>query len=122
MAHKSSFLQLLVVSVGGHLLACLAVWLTARAFDIDMPVLGTSMVTPMILLVASLPISISGWGVREGGMIVGLGMLGVSSADAALVSVVFGLISVLLGIVGGLVWVATGSEAIRDGQSVLHRH
>jgi len=118
LLHKYSLGCLLLVSISGHLLSCFAVWLTASAFSMDVPILGTLLVVPMVLLAAALPVSISGWGVREGGMIIGLGMLGVSSGDATLVSVVFGLVSVLLGVAGGLVWVATGLETVQERQSV----
>ena len=118
LLRKQSLGYLLLVSVLGHLLSCLAVWLIARAFSIDAPILATLLVVPMVLLAAALPVSISGWGVREGGMIIGLGLLGVGSGDATLVSVVFGLASVLLGVVGGLTWVATGLATVQERQSV----
>jgi uncharacterized protein (TIRG00374 family) len=84
---KTTLAALLSISVIGHILICFSVWLTAWSLDIEIPLGGTLAVVPPVLLAAALPISISGWGVREGGMIFGLGMLGVSSGDAVLVSV-----------------------------------
>jgi hypothetical protein len=39
-------------------------------------------------------------------MVVGLGLLGVATSDAALVSVFFGLLQLGFGVAGGLVWLA----------------
>lgn len=105
---------MILVSVAGHVLTCLAVWLAARGFDIQFP-LGLSIaVVPLVLLVTALPISIAGWGVREGSMVVGLGLLGVPDSDAALVSVVIGLIGVGLGALGGLTWLVSGNRRQKD--------
>jgi len=71
-------------------------------------------VVPLVLLVTALPISIAGWGVREGSMVVGLGLLGVPESDAALVSVVIGLIGVGLGALGGLTWLVSGNRRQKD--------
>jgi uncharacterized protein (TIRG00374 family) len=96
--------QLILVSVFGHFVVCLAVWLTARAFAMEIPLGPTLVIVPPVLLAAALPISIAGWGVREGGMVFGLGLLGVASSDAALISVAIGLMGVAIGLFGALVW------------------
>jgi uncharacterized membrane protein YbhN (UPF0104 family) len=101
---KPVLAQLVGVSVLGHLFLCLAVWFTALAIGIASPLVETLAVLPAVLLAASLPISIAGWGVREGGMVVGLGLLGVAASDAALVSVFFGLLHLGFGALGGLAW------------------
>ena len=63
-------------------------------------------VVPTIVLVAMAPISIAGWGVREGAMVIGLGLLGVSAADALAVSVSYGLVQIAVGVLGGSLWLA----------------
>ncbi len=96
--------QLIAVSVLGHLLLSLAIWCTGLGIGVAFPLLASLAVLPAVLLAASLPISIAGWGVREGGMVVGLGLLGVATSDAALVSVFFGLLMLAFGAAGGLAW------------------
>jgi uncharacterized membrane protein YbhN (UPF0104 family) len=61
------------------------------------------------MLVTMAPISFAGWGVREGAMIVGLGLAGIAAADALAVSVAFGLLQVVLGVPGGVLWLARRS-------------
>lgn len=96
--------KILLVSVLGHVLISLAVWLTGRGIGVEFSLLLSQLILPSVLFLAALPISIAGWGVREGSMVVGLGLLGVSTTDAALVSVFFGLILLILGLIGGSLW------------------
>jgi uncharacterized membrane protein YbhN (UPF0104 family) len=56
------------------------------------------------MLVSMAPISLAGWGVREGAMIVGLGLAGIVPADALAVSVAYGLLQLALGLLGGALW------------------
>jgi glycosyltransferase 2 family protein len=66
--------------------------------------IGCAFLIPGILEIAMLPISIAGWGVREGVAIVAFGKLGVTAAVSFGTSVIFALILLLFGLVGGLLW------------------
>ncbi|MBX5240308.1 lysylphosphatidylglycerol synthase transmembrane domain-containing protein [Rhizobium sp. NLR22b] len=57
---------------------------------------------PPVLLIAMVPISVGGWGLREGGMIVSLAVFGIGTTDAATLSVVFGLLQLVVGLAGGV--------------------
>ncbi|MGH7124214.1 MAG: lysylphosphatidylglycerol synthase transmembrane domain-containing protein [Stellaceae bacterium] len=63
-------------------------------------------IVPLANLSAVLPISIAGWGVREGAFVAGFGFVGVAAADAIALSVLFGLLNMLVGVSGGVVWLA----------------
>lgn len=60
---------------------------------------------PLITLATVLPVSLAGWGVREGAAVVVLGMVGISREDALVVSVLFGLALLLVALPGGIVWI-----------------
>ncbi len=62
---------------------------------------------PVVLLISMVPISIGGWGLREGAMVVGLGLVGVSAEMALAVSVLFGFVMLASGLLGGGIWIAT---------------
>jgi hypothetical protein len=51
-----------------------------------------------------LPISVGGWGVREGAAIGLFGLVGVSSADALAWSILLGLAGIVAAIPGSLLW------------------
>ncbi|ANL49034.1 lysylphosphatidylglycerol synthetase/UPF0104 protein (plasmid) [Rhizobium phaseoli] len=57
---------------------------------------------PPVLLIAMVPISVGGWGLREGGMIISLAVFGIGTTDAATLSVVFGLLQLVVGFAGGV--------------------
>jgi hypothetical protein len=57
-----------------------------------------------------LPISIAGWGVREGVAIVAFGHLGVPAAVSFATSVIFALILLTLGLIGGVLWLVDAHE------------
>jgi len=63
-----------------------------------------ALLVPAVLEIAMLPISIAGWGVREGAAIVAFGTVGVSAPVALGSSVAFALLILTLGLAGGALW------------------
>jgi hypothetical protein len=55
---------------------------------------------PPIMLLSAIPISISGWGVREGVMVGALGMMGIGADQAIALSVLLGVVLLLNGLLG----------------------
>jgi len=104
-------------SLGGHALLTLALFMLARGLAIDVTLAECFALFLPVVLLAALPISIAGWGVREGGMVYAFGLIGVPAADALVLSVLFGLVDMILSLPGGAVWIAGGGRAkrIRDG-------
>ncbi len=109
----------IAVTVAGHLLTAVMVYLIARSFAIDVGLLFCLMVVPPVALLATLPISVAGWGVREFGMVSVAAMLGVAGTDALLLSIGLGLLQFLQGALGGLVWLfgPRDRKVRRDGAS-----
>ncbi len=93
-----------------HGLAVGAILLCAVGMKIHLDLAGAFAVVPAIMLVSMAPVSIAGWGVREGAMIVGLGIVGISATDALAVSVTYGILQILVGLIGGALWLAERSE------------
>lgn len=63
-----------------------------------------ALVAPGVMLVAALPVSLGGWGVREGAMIIALGLFGVAAGEALALSVAYGLMLLVTGALGALAW------------------
>jgi uncharacterized membrane protein YbhN (UPF0104 family) len=66
--------------------------------------LGCALLVPAILEIAMLPISLAGWGVREGAAIVAFGALGLPADQALGASIAFGLILAAVSMLGGILW------------------
>ena len=76
-------------------LVLLSVWLSSRAISLEIPFSVLAVTVPTVLILSALPISIGGFGVREGGFVVLLGRAGVSSADATVLSLLTAAASAL---------------------------
>ncbi len=117
-------------SIGRHLLhpnrallgACLTSLLIALSnsaiffvlltgWGVDAPrALACAMIVPAVLEIAMLPISVAGWGIREGTMIIAFGALGVSADIAFNSSVVFALVTLAVSLIGGVLWLIDRRE------------
>jgi uncharacterized protein (TIRG00374 family) len=97
-------LILLVTSVLIHVLSILVVWVLSRSLMIEVDWTMLAIVVPIATLVMAVPVSIAGWGVREGVMVVGLGYAGVSGEEALALSILYGLMIAIIALPGGLWW------------------
>ncbi len=96
----------LALSILIHLSGAFALWSVAAGVGLSVPLLPCLVLVPPAMLVATLPISLGGWGVREGVLVAAFGMIGVSADAALAVSVAFGVLVMASGAVGLVVWFA----------------
>ena len=94
-----------ILAVATQLLNVLVFWMLGQSLGLPTALQQWFIVAPTVLLVSMLPISIGGWGVREGAMVVALHGFGISAEDALLPSVLFGLCAVTATLLGGILWV-----------------
>ncbi len=94
--------KVIIVSLTAQMGLFLAVYCLAKSTGANIGFIDLMTVLPVISIIASLPISIGGWGVREGAFVYGLGLLGVPMETAFLISVQVGLIGMLSTVVAGL--------------------
>lgn len=83
----------------------------ARALQLDVTLLDCVLLVPPVILVTVVPVSIAGWGVREGAMVVAFGFLNVPASAAFAVSVLFGLTLAVASLPGSLFWWLGGYAA-----------
>jgi len=96
-----------VLGIAFQLLTVLAMWMVARAIDIHIAFSLLAVVLPLVLVVTLVPISIAGFGVREGGMVLLLGTAGYSATEATLLSLV-GVAALVVASLPGAVALAIG--------------
>jgi glycosyltransferase 2 family protein len=92
----------------GHANIALVILVLARGLDIDVAWIECLVLMPLVLLVTTIPVSIGGWGVREGAMVFAFGLIGVSGDSAVVLSFLFGLLVIAVSIPGGLIWLMSG--------------
>jgi uncharacterized protein (TIRG00374 family) len=102
-----AFVPIFGLSFVIHLFTALAAWCAARAVSADLPLIYSIFLVLPVILIAVVPISIAGWGVREGAMVAAFGYAGLPPSDGLLVSLLFGAGYLVVGALGGLVWTFT---------------
>ena len=93
-----------ILSIIIHLTFVFAAWLLAYGMGLDIPFIGMLLIVPITNLLIALPISIAGWGIREGLFITGLGYLNVSSDAALALSILYGLLMLVVSLPGFVDW------------------
>jgi hypothetical protein len=96
-----------------HLLRIAIVGAIAAAFNAEIDIAALFAMVPFAFLVAMVPISLGGWGVREAGFIHFLGLAGLAPEIALAISLAFGLLRLAIGALGGIVWVIARAEHYR---------
>ncbi len=86
------------------LISVLAAYLIALGLDLELSPVACLALMPVVLLLGTLPISLAGWGVREGAAITTLGFAGVASSEALALSILFGLSLLAVSLFGAVFW------------------
>lgn len=99
------FILLVIISFIIHIMSSLIFFDISNSLNLDISINIFLIITPLILIITHLPISIGGWGVREGSMIFFLSRVGVHDESALAISIFTGLIQMLAGFFGGIIWI-----------------
>ncbi|MBF0188342.1 MAG: flippase-like domain-containing protein [Magnetococcales bacterium] len=101
------------ISMFIHASVTFVVYCLALALSIEVSFLACLVLVPPVVLVSVVPISLAGWGVREGAMIAAFGFIGIPAQEAFVLSVGFGLVILATGLPGGPVWLLTRRKGDR---------
>jgi glycosyltransferase 2 family protein len=89
----------LLLALATHLFGVLLIYELAQALATRISLLDCLLIVPPTLLISSVPISLGGWGVREGALAAGFVLVGATSEAGVATSVLFGLTGPLIGLV-----------------------
>ncbi len=92
----------LVLSTGIHVVTIASLWLCLRAFGPWVPFEALMVGLPALAILMILPISISGWGLRETTLSAMLTLWGVPAGTTVLASVSFGILGLLVCLPGAI--------------------
>jgi uncharacterized membrane protein YbhN (UPF0104 family) len=110
LARSPTGLRVAVLSIAIHLMTVAATFGAAKAAHASVELTQVMVLVLPVFLVATVPISIAGWGVRESAMALAFSYAGLPASDGLVVSILFGLATLALGVIGGIVWVISGPE------------
>ncbi len=100
--------SILAWSLTGHLNVTLSVYILALGLKLDVSFFDCLALFPPVMLATTLPISIAGWGVREGAMVAAFGLIGISQEGAIVLSLLTGMLAIFACLPGGLIWLMSG--------------
>lgn len=88
-----------------HFLTFLGVYFISKSIGLSIGLLIFMVIMPPVILFTMVPISIAGWGVREGAMLLFFDLLMVPKELSVSISIIFGLFYIIQGIIGIFFWV-----------------
>jgi uncharacterized membrane protein YbhN (UPF0104 family) len=116
--------RVVVVSFAIHLTTVLAAWSAARAVHASIDFTQVLFLFLPVILIATVPVSIAGWGLRESAMILAFSYAGLAEGDGLIVSILYGAATFGIGAIGGVVWIASGyrwnSVKIIEADTLAH--
>jgi glycosyltransferase 2 family protein len=87
----------MALAIGSSFFGVLLIYIIGLATGADLRALDCLVLVPPALLVSALPISLGGWGLREGAMVAAFSLVHADPAAVAATSVIFGLTTPLVG-------------------------
>jgi len=103
LRHRRDCAAVMVLGFSGHFLSVGAIYLLLVGFGASLTVPQSIVLTAFPLLLSLLPISVGGWGVREGSLIAAFTLVGVPAEVTLAASITFGVILLASSLPGGLV-------------------
>jgi len=88
-----------------HLMTVTAAWCLANAVAAPLEWSQALFLVLPVLLIASIPLSIAGWGTRETAMVLAFGYAGLPASDGLVVSMLLGIAMFAAGLPGGIIWI-----------------
>jgi hypothetical protein len=83
-----------------HLLSVALIWSLGQMFGADLGLMNCLRIVPSALLISALPLSVGGWGLREGAIVGGFTLIGADATGAGAASIGYGLTAILAGAIG----------------------
>jgi glycosyltransferase 2 family protein len=99
--------MIVTLSLLVHVMTAAIAWSLARSMAAPLEFLHAFVLVLPVMLVATVPISIAGWGVRESALVLAFAYAGLPESDGLIVSVLLGGVMFAVGVIGGMIWLAS---------------
>jgi uncharacterized membrane protein YbhN (UPF0104 family) len=100
--HFGATAAIFALATLNQMLPVAVIWILAKELNISLPGLDIALITFISTLAATVPISVAGWGIREGTLVYLFGLYGVPPNAAFTVSILYGLALTLSAAPGAL--------------------
>ena len=113
-ASASSAVPIVVYSLIIHGMSASAAWCLAKSVAAPLTQSEALLLVLPVLLIATIPLSIAGWGTRETAMVLAFGYAGLPESTGLIVSVLLGIATFAAGLVGGVIWILDRGKRMRE--------
>jgi uncharacterized membrane protein YbhN (UPF0104 family) len=115
---RERMLEVIALGFGFQLLIVVSTWLLSESLDLSIDIEVIAVILPLVLVATLMPISIAGFGVREGAFVALLAETGVASADALLLSLATVAAVAIASLPGGVLMVMR-QERLETTEEIL---
>lgn len=96
----------LSLSLAIHLFSIIAIFLIGRSVEMEFDLLTFAVIVPPVILLTLIPVSLAGWGVREGAMIGLFTLIGADKTVVLSMSILYGVVLIVSSLPGLHVYLA----------------
>jgi len=96
----SSIFFHLIIGVLIHLFSIINIYLIGQSVGLDYDLLTMAVIVPPVILLTLIPVSLAGWGIREGAMIGLFSLIGAATANVLSMSILYGIILIVASLPG----------------------
>ena len=90
----------LIIGVLIHLFSIINIYLIGKSVGLEYDLLTIAVVVPPVILLTLIPVSLAGWGIREGAMIGIFSLIGAAQANVLSMSILYGIILIIASLPG----------------------
>lgn len=90
----------LIIGVLIHLFSIINIYLISQSVGLEYNLLTIAVIVPPVILLTLIPISLAGWGIREGAMIGLFGLIGAAATNVLSMSILYGIILIIASLPG----------------------
>jgi uncharacterized protein (TIRG00374 family) len=102
--YKLALIEALLCSLALQFGVILHYWLAAKSLGINLPLISFFFIVPVVTIIAMLPITIGGTGLRENVLVFFMVALGAQSEKSAMASLLLFAMLIVLGVFGGIIY------------------
>ena len=96
------------------MVAPIAFYVSSKAFNLEVGLIYFLVLVPIIMVIAIIPVTIAGLGLRENAAVFFFSLIGISADLSASLSLISGLSIIISGIVGGIIYVGLSNRCFQS--------
>lgn len=117
--YKLVLFEVMIYSLSLQFAVIINYWLASKALGINLDLTAFIFIVPVVSIIAMLPVSLGGIGIREGSLVFLMVSLGAPHAKSAMVSLLLFAMILFMGITGGLIYAIRPFLAKKEKDRVI---